>query len=181
MLKVLFIDRDGTLIEEPADFQVDALEKIRLVPGVFSALQRLRDIGYRFVMVSNQDGLGTASFPQEKFEICQAHTLALFESQGIRFDEIFICPHLPEDGCDCRKPGTALLTQYLASNALDIDACAVIGDRETDIELAEALGMKGFRIGDEESSLAWEDIVRALTPGARTAEVSRTTLSLIHI
>ena len=80
MQKILFIDRDGTLIEEPADYQVDALEKVRLVPGVMAALQRLRDIGYRFVMVSNQDGLGTSSFPQEQFELCQSHTLALFES-----------------------------------------------------------------------------------------------------
>ena len=98
MQKVLFIDRDGTLIEEPADYQVDALEKVRLVPGVMAALQRLRDLGYRFVMVSNQDGLGTSSFPQDQFELCQSHTLALFESQGIEFDEIFICPHMPGDG-----------------------------------------------------------------------------------
>jgi len=100
MSKVLFIDRDGTLIEEPDDNQVDALEKIRLVPGVISALQKLRDIGYRFVMVSNQDGLGTPSFPQDRFEICQQHMLALFDSQDICFDEIFICPHRAEDNCE---------------------------------------------------------------------------------
>lgn len=175
MQKVLFIDRDGTLIEEPADYQVDALEKVRLVPGVIAALQRLRDMGYRFVMVSNQDGLGTSSFPREQFELCQSHTLALFESQGIAFDEIFICPHMPGDGCDCRKPGTALLTAYLANTALDIKACAVIGDRETDLELADALGITGFYLGAGETPLTWQDIVVALTPGSRTARVSRTT------
>ena len=98
MLKVLFIDRDGTLIEEPADNQVDALHKVRLVPGVINALQRLRDLGYQFVMISNQDGLGTTSFPQADFDLCQDYTIALFASQGIEFDEILICPHREDDG-----------------------------------------------------------------------------------
>jgi imidazoleglycerol-phosphate dehydratase/histidinol-phosphatase len=175
MQKILFLDRDGTLIEEPQDNQVDALHKIRLVPGVISALQHLRDLGYRFVIVSNQDGLGTASFPQENFELCQEHTLALFASQGIRFDEIFICPHRVVDDCDCRKPKTGLLTQFLASHELDTASCAVIGDRSTDIELADALGFRGFRLGSGEPPLCWDDICNALTPGARTGEESRTT------
>lgn len=175
MQKVLFIDRDGTLIEEPEDRQVDALEKVRLLPGVISALQRLRDLGYRFVMVSNQDGLGTSSFPQAQFELCQQHTLALFESQGITFDEVFICPHWADDNCDCRKPKPGLLTKYLAANALDTNACAVIGDRGTDIELANALGLKGFQIDSGEPALAWDDIIVALTPGTRTGEENRTT------
>lgn len=175
MQKILFLDRDGTLIEEPQDNQVDALHKIRLVPGVISALQHLRDLGYRFVIVSNQDGLGTASFPQENFELCQEHTLALFASQGIRFDEVFICPHQAADGCDCRKPKTGLLTQFLASQELDTASCAVIGDRSTDIELADALGFRGFQLGSGEPPLCWDDICNALTPGARTGEESRTT------
>lgn len=175
MLKVLFIDRDGTLIEEPDDNQVDALEKIRLVPGVINALQKLRDIGYRFVMVSNQDGLGTSSFPQDRFETCQQHMLALFESQGISFDEIFICPHRAEDNCECRKPKPGLLIRYLANNPLETSCCAVIGDRSTDIELAGALGMQGFRIGAGDPPLTWNDIVVALTPGMRTGEESRIT------
>ena len=175
MLKVLFIDRDGTLIEEPADNQVDALHKVRLVPGVFSALQRLRDLGYKFVMISNQDGLGTTSFPLAAFEICQEHTVALFASQGIRFDEILICPHWEDDGCDCRKPRTGLLTRFLASNDLDITSCAVVGDRSTDMELAAALGIRGLQINNGEQPLSWDDICIALTPGARTGKFERNT------
>jgi imidazoleglycerol-phosphate dehydratase/histidinol-phosphatase len=175
MSKVLFIDRDGTLIEEPADDQVDALHKVRLVPGVINALQRLRDLGYRFVMVSNQDGLGTASFPQADFDVCQEHTLALFASQGIRFDEVLICPHREDHGCDCRKPRTGLLTRYLANNDLDMTSCAVVGDRTTDMELAAALGIRGFQINNGEPPLSWGGICAGLTPGARTGEFERNT------
>ena len=175
MLKVLFIDRDGTLIEEPQDNQVDALNKIRLVPGVMNALLRLRDLGYRFVMVSNQDGLGTPDFPQEKFDVGQDHILELFASQGIRFDQVLICPHRADDACDCRKPKTGLLTRFLASHELDTTASAVIGDRSTDIDLAGALGFRGFRLGNGEPPLSWDDIRNALTPGARTGEERRTT------
>jgi imidazoleglycerol-phosphate dehydratase/histidinol-phosphatase len=175
MEKVLFIDRDGTLIEEPADKQVDALHKVRLVTGVISALQRLRDLGYRFVMISNQDGLGTSSFPQSDFEVCQDHTLALFASQGILFDEVLICPHWEDDGCDCRKPRTGLLTRFLANTDLDMASCAVVGDRGTDIQLAEALGIPGFQINNGEPPLSWDDICNALVPGARTGEFARIT------
>ena len=97
--KVLFIDRDGTLIEEPEDFQVDELKKVRLVDNVIPALLELSAHGYRFVMVSNQDGLGTESFPEEQFRTCHDHVLHLFSSQGLTFDEEFICPHLPDDQC----------------------------------------------------------------------------------
>ena len=97
-LKVLFIDRDGTLIEEPHDNQVDALHKICLVNAVIPALLELAGAGYRFVMVSNQDGLGTAAFPEDDFQVCQDHVMALFASQGVTFDEVFICPHFEEDG-----------------------------------------------------------------------------------
>ncbi len=175
MLKVLFIDRDGTLIEEPHDNQVDALEKVRLVPGVMNALLHLKDHGYRFVMVSNQDGLGTPSFPRSDFDRCQDHVLSLFDSQGIRFDEVFICPHRAEDACDCRKPKTGLLTQFLARTELDTSACAVIGDRVSDTELAHALGFRAFQLGSGAPPLGWDDVRGSLVPGARTAEVSRTT------
>ena len=106
--RILFIDRDGTLVEEPNDFQVDALAKVRLVAGVVPALLELAAHGFRFVMVSNQDGRGTQSFPEEQFRVTHEYILALFESQGIAFDEIFICPHLPEDRCECRKPRTGM-------------------------------------------------------------------------
>ena len=174
--KVLFIDRDGTLIEEPHDNQVDALDKIRLVRGVIPALLELADNGYRFVMVSNQDGLGTASFPLEHFEACHEHVIALFESQGIRFDETFICPHFERDGCDCRKPRTGLLSRFLAANNLDNARSAVIGDRETDLELARRLGLRGFLVDPDASyETSWPGIVAALCAGERTAEVTRKT------
>jgi len=175
-LKVLFIDRDGTLIEEPADNQVDALHKVRLVEGVIPALLRLADAGYRFVMVSNQDGLGTESFPYERFEICHQHVLGLFASQGITFDEVFICPHLASEGCDCRKPRTGLLTGYLLRNTIDVGRSAVIGDRPTDLELAERLGLRGFRIAPAESyPNSWSGIAAALEYPARTAVEERRT------
>ena len=174
--KVLFIDRDGTLIEEPHDNQVDSLEKIRLVPGVIPALLELAAHGYRFVMVSNQDGLGTESFPLEQFEACHEHVVALFESQGISFDETFICPHFEADGCECRKPRTGLLTRFLARNNLDSSKSAVIGDRSTDLELAERLGLRGFLVAPDGSwETSWPGIVTALCTGDRIAEIERTT------
>ena len=174
--KVLFIDRDGTLIEEPHDNQVDSLEKIRLVPGVIPALLELADHGYRFVLVSNQDGLGTESFPLEQFEACHEHVVALFESQGISFDETFICPHFEDDGCECRKPRTGLLTRFLARNNMDSAKSAVIGDRSTDLELAERLGLRGFLVDPDASwETSWPGIVTALCSGDRIAEIERTT------
>ena len=174
--KVLFIDRDGTLIEEPHDNQVDSLEKIRLVPGVIPALLELADHGYRFVMVSNQDGLGTESFPLEQFEACHEHVVALFESQGISFDETFICPHFEDDGCECRKPRTGLLTRFLARNNMDSAKSAVIGDRSTDLELAERLGLRGFLVDPDASwETSWPGVVTALCSGDRIAEIERTT------
>lgn len=171
--KVLFVDRDGTLIEEPEDLQVDALGKIRLVNGVIPALLALSRAGFRLVIVSNQDGLGSESFPEAHFRECQDFMLELFASQGIGFDEIFICPHLPEDNCDCRKPRTGLVTRYLAANSIDTAASAVIGDRETDIEFADHLGVRGIRLG--EGHATWEDVVEQLLSGERSAEVLRET------
>lgn len=104
MRKIAFVDRDGTLIIEPADEQVDRLDKVALVPGVVLALTRLRDAGFELVMVTNQDGLGTASFPEPAFRQVQDFVLQLFASQGITFSQIFICPHRRDDQCSCRKP-----------------------------------------------------------------------------
>ncbi len=171
--KVLFIDRDGTLIEEPADFQVDSLDKVRLLPNVIPALLEIRDAGYEFVMVSNQDGLGTDSFPEEDFHPVHDHVIRLFESQGIRFAEELICPHLPGDGCECRKPRTGLLTRYLAATNLDLARSAVIGDRDTDLELARNIGVRGIRVGEDGDD--WPAIADLLCRSERTAIVERAT------
>lgn len=174
--RILFLDRDGTLIHEPADLQVDAVSKVRLTRGVIPALLEISSYGYRFVMVSNQDGLGTEDFPSADFEVVQEHVLALFASQGIEFDKVFVCPHRPEDGCACRKPRTGLLTKFLASTAIDSAASCVIGDRETDLELADNLGIRGLRFDENGPfDLTWPGICQTLKPGARRAEWQRQT------
>jgi len=160
----LFLDRDGTLIEEPTDQQVDHLSKIRFMPGVFPALLRLTEHGYRFVMVSNQDGLGSLAYPRTAFESCQQFILDAFESQGIRFDAVFICPHRARDDCACRKPRTGLLDNWLSQNPIDLSTSAVIGDRATDLEFAANLGVPGYLIirqGSPEKT--WPFIVQTLT------------------
>jgi len=173
---VLFIDRDGTLIEEPADLQVDALEKVRLVNGVIPALIELSRDGFRLVIVSNQDGLGTDSFPEPDYKVCQDHMLGLFGSQGITFDEIFVCPHLPDAGCDCRKPRAGLLTRFLAETELDLARSAVIGDRETDMQLAQKIGVAGYLLdAGGGGGKSWSEIVVALCHAERQATVSRST------
>ena len=175
-VKVLFIDRDGTLVAEPDDHQVDSVEKVQLLCGVIPALLGLERAGYRFVMVSNQDGLGTQSFPQNDFDGAHKHILRLFNSQGIEFDETFICPHFADDNCDCRKPKTGLLTRYLAGTSLDSDASAVIGDRHTDMELAEKLGLRGFQVAEDGSyEQSWKGVSNALIGGSRIAVVERKT------
>ncbi|QDP72001.1 bifunctional histidinol-phosphatase/imidazoleglycerol-phosphate dehydratase HisB [Legionella israelensis] len=141
MEKILFIDRDGTLVEEPSDFQVDALDKIRLCAHVIPSLLSLKKAGYRLIMVSNQDGLGTHLFPQLAFQQAHDFILNLFSSQGIEFSEVFICPHQQVDNCHCRKPETGLLDGFLRSTQIDYDNSWVIGDRETDKRLAENLGV----------------------------------------
>jgi imidazoleglycerol-phosphate dehydratase / histidinol-phosphatase len=170
--RVLFIDRDGTLIEEPADQQIDSLQKLRLLPGVIPALLRLRDAGYTFVMVSNQDGLGTESFPEPTFREPHEFLRSLLASQGIRFEAEFICPHFAKENCACRKPRTGLLDQYMVDTPIDRSHSYVIGDRETDLQLAANLGVTGLRIG---SDLDWPQIAARLTTAARRAEVKRRT------
>jgi imidazoleglycerol-phosphate dehydratase / histidinol-phosphatase len=170
----LFIDRDGTLVEEPPDEQLDSLEKIRFLPGVFAALNELKRRGYRFVMVTNQDGLGTASLPQPAFEQPHEFILEAFRSQGIEFDRIFVCPHFKADNCSCRKPKTGLVEPFVRAGTVDLSSSAVIGDRDTDLEFAANLGVRGIRVrrhGTTEET--WPQIVRALT--ARRARVERRT------
>ncbi len=170
----LFIDRDGTLVEEPPDEQVDSLEKVRFLPGVFAALSELKARGYRFVMVTNQDGLGTASLPHEHFRKPQDFILEAFRSQGIEFDAIFVCPHFKTDACSCRKPRTGLVEEFMRAGTVDLTASAVIGDRDTDLQFAANLGVRGLRVrrnGRPEET--WPEIVRELT--ARRARVQRRT------
>jgi imidazoleglycerol-phosphate dehydratase/histidinol-phosphatase len=173
-MKVVFVDRDGTLVEEPPDEQVDALHKIRFMPGVFAALTQLRDAGYRFAIVTNQDGLGTASFPTENYERAQGFIVDAFASQGIVFDAVFVCPHFRADGCDCRKPSTKLVTDWVRDHGVDLAASAMIGDRDTDLEFAARLGVRGLRVlRDGPADTAWPAIVQALL--ARRATVERRT------
>ena len=173
---VLFIDRDGTLVLEPEDQQVDRLDKVRFVPGVFAALQALKEAGYRLVMDTNQDGRGTASFPEELFAVPQAFIIEAFASQGLTFDAVFICPHKPHEGCHCRKPLTGLLDPWLAHNPIDRSRSAVIGDRDSDLELAKNLGVDGLRLlPDGGPEHTWPAIVRCLTGRHRTARITRKT------
>jgi imidazoleglycerol-phosphate dehydratase/histidinol-phosphatase len=174
--KVLFIDRDGTLINEPEDQQIDSLQKLRLLPGVVPALLKLRDAGYTFVMVSNQDGLGTPSFPEPSFKEPHEFLRELLQSQGIHFEAEFICPHFERDGCACRKPKTGLLDDYLRSHPIDKERSYVIGDRETDLQLARNIGIRGLRIGiDGADTHTWESLCAELTQQERTAHVNRKT------
>jgi imidazoleglycerol-phosphate dehydratase/histidinol-phosphatase len=172
--KVAFLDRDGTLIEEPPDEQVDALAKIRFVPGVFAALAALRDAGYLLAIVTNQDGLGTTSFPREAYEAPQQFMLDAFASQGIVFDAVFVCPHRPADGCACRKPGTALVEQWVRERGVDLARSAMVGDRDTDLAFAARLGVRGLRLRPGGSAAeSWPAIVAELT--ARRARIARRT------
>jgi imidazoleglycerol-phosphate dehydratase/histidinol-phosphatase len=174
--RILFIDRDGTIIEEPHDQQVDSLRKLRLLPHVIPALLELQKSGYRLVLVSNQDGLGTASFPEPHFREPQDFLRTLLASQGITFDAEFFCPHFPADGCDCRKPRTGLLTDFLATHRVDATDSYVIGDRDTDMQLAANLGLEGLRVrADGADGATWTAIVARLCGRDRTAQVQRNT------
>ncbi len=167
--KVLFVDRDGTLIEEPPDEQVDSIEKIRFMPDVFAALRAARAAGFKLAMVTNQDGLGTASFPQAAFDIPHGFMMDAFSSQGIEFDAVFVCPHRKDDGCDCRKPKTRLVEDYLRN--VDLAASAMIGDRATDIEFARNLGVRGLLVRRHGNAAeTWPAIVRTLTESKAVIE-----------
>ncbi|HEY0179285.1 MAG TPA: bifunctional histidinol-phosphatase/imidazoleglycerol-phosphate dehydratase HisB [Dokdonella sp.] len=171
--KILFVDRDGTLIEEPPDEQIDDYAKFRLLPGTISALKRFVAAGYELVMVSNQDGLGSASFPQADFDGPQRLLLEILESEGVRFREVLIDPSLPAEHAPTRKPGVGLVRHYLVPGALDRERSAVVGDRETDLEFARNIGIRGLRVGAGGSD--WPAIARLLLDAPRTARVVRAT------
>jgi len=173
--KVLFIDRDGTLVEEPADEQVDRIDKVKLMPDVIPALLKLQDAGYELIIVSNQDGRGTSSFPEEHFTTTQNFIRDIFSSQGIRFAEEFYCPHFLKDNCECRKPKTGLLADYL-KQPIDLKNSYVIGDRETDLQLAANLGIQGIRVATVRNVGAkWTDIALRLGKRERVADIIRRT------
>jgi len=181
MKKVLFIDRDGTIITEPPDEQVDTIEKFQFLPGVITALSHIvRETDYELVMVTNQDGLGTESFPEETFWPSHNKMLQILKGEGVEFAEIFIDRTFPEDNCPTRKPGTAMLTKYMAQG-VDLDSSFVIGDRISDLQLAKNLGCKAIFINSKEDPLAlfsitdWNDIYKYLKAIPRTAKVGRNT------
>ncbi|OCA54432.1 bifunctional histidinol-phosphatase/imidazoleglycerol-phosphate dehydratase HisB [Photorhabdus namnaonensis] len=172
--KLLFIDRDGTLITEPpTDFQVDRLDKLALETGVIPALLTLQKSGFRLIMITNQDGLGTDSFPLEQFEPPHNLMMQIFSSQGIHFDEVLICPHKPEEHCHCRKPEIKLVEKYLAEGLMDTANSYVIGDRETDLRLAKNMGIQGLRYHPK--NLGWSTISEQLTRQDRYAHIQRVT------
>jgi imidazoleglycerol-phosphate dehydratase/histidinol-phosphatase len=183
MKKVLFIDRDGTIIvEPPEDFQVDSLEKLEFLPLAISSLKRLQDFGYELVMVTNQDGRGTSSFPEEDFQKPHQKMLNILNKEGISFAEIFVDDSFPEANSPNRKPNTGLLTNYLISNLIDLHNSFTIGDRETDIQLAVNLGCKAIFYSDQPqekavlSSKNWLEITNYLTRKKdRIVELERNT------
>ncbi len=187
MKRVLFIDRDGTLIREPDDFQVDALEKLRFIPGVITQLGRIaRETDFVLVMVTNQDGMGTDGFPESAFYPAQNFVLDTLASEGIVFADVFVDSTMPHENAPTRKPGTAMLTKYLYG--YDLANSYVIGDRPTDVQLARNLGSKAIYIENASFPLGelagdgvhtvdgWEEIYAILTaPDRRVVQHTRKT------
>ena len=171
--RILFLDRDGTLIIEPEDKQIDSLDKLELVDGVIPALLKLKEAGYEFVIVSNQDGLGTASNPFEKFQPPHDKMLSLFSSQGITFSAEHIDPHFESEASPNRKPDIGMVLNYLKSGDLNLEDSWVIGDRQTDLQLAENMGIGGMRCGPDGES--WQEIARQLCGRPRRGVVRRDT------
>ena len=168
--KALFIDRDGTILVEPADEQIDALDKFAFVPGAISGLKALTGLGYELVLVSNQDGLGTPSFPEETFWPCQNLMLNTLKGEGIVFDNILIDKTFPHENVPTRKPGTGMLGAYM-DGSYDLAASFVIGDRETDVKLAGNLGAKALQVGP----MTWAEIAEAVRSSSRQVTIARKT------
>ena len=194
--RVLFIDRDGTLVLEPKNYQLDCLSKLEFYPKAFQFLSKIaKELDFELAMVTNQDGLGTTSFPEETFWPTQNFILKAFENEGITFDEIFIDKSFPEDNAPTRKPRTGMLTKYLNNPKYDLENSFVIGDRITDVELAKNLGSKAIFIKNEENlggneiatslealqnvialqTNEWQKIYEFLKLNERTASISRKT------
>ncbi len=189
--KVIFIDRDGTIIKEPADEQIDSLEKLEFVPGVISGLRALTGLDYELVLATNQDGLGTASFPEETFHPAHNKMLSTLAGEGITFNDQLIDRTFPDEGAPTRKPETGMFGKYMTPD-YDLKSCYVIGDRLTDIMLAHNLGAKGILVASEEEGWAalrranleedcvlvsdsWEQIAEFIRRGERRVEIERVT------
>lgn len=172
--KFLFIDRDGTLIAEPqSDYQVDRFDKLAFEPEVIPSLLKLQQAGYQLVMITNQDGLGSDSFPQDSFDGPHQLMMQVFTSQGVRFNEILICPHFAADNCACRKPKTQMVSAWLVDGVMDTANSYVIGDRDTDMTLAKNMGISGLHYNYD--GLNWVKITEKLTQRNRYAHVERNT------
>ena len=172
--KILFIDRDGTLIEEPEDEQIDSFEKLVFVKDMFKNLRFIAErLDFKLVMVSNQDGLGTDSFPEETFWPVHRFILQSLAGEGVVFDAQHIDRHFPEDNSPMRKPGIGMLTEYIDNPAYDLANSYVIGDRDTDRQLADNLGCKALILGKD--GMDWNKIAEILFAGERIAEMRRTT------
>ena len=173
MKKAIFVDRDGTIIVEPPieeNEQVDSLEKLSFIPGAISGLKNLTGLGYELVLASNQDGLGTPSFPEETFYPAQNKMLQTLSGEGVTFDDILIDRSFPQDDAPTRKPRTGMFTKYLGGE-YDLASSFVIGDRQTDMTLASNLGARGLQLGP----LSWEEIVREVRSSTRLATIKRKT------
>lgn len=169
MKKAVFVDRDGTIIVEPADEQIDSLEKLEFVPGAISGLKALTGIGYEIVLASNQDGLGTDSFPEETYWPAHNKMLKTLEGEGVVFDDQLVDRTFPEEGAPTRKPGTGMFGKYM-SGEYDLSACYVIGDRESDVELARNLGAIPIRLGE---GTGWKEAVDIIRGGSRRVIIER--------
>ncbi|MFO3705520.1 bifunctional histidinol-phosphatase/imidazoleglycerol-phosphate dehydratase HisB [Xanthomonas codiaei] len=177
MTPILFVDRDGTLIAEPADYQIDAYEKLRFVDNVIPAMLKLRDAGYQFVIVTNQDGLGSESYPRASFDGPNNLMLQIFASQGIEFREVLIDCSWPADNAPTRKPGVGLMLPYLQDRSIDWARSAMVGDRVTDIQFAQNLNIRGFQLRTAEFGGEWDwpSIAHELADAPRRAVVQRNT------
>ncbi len=195
MKKLLFIDRDGTLVLEPEDYQVDSFQKLKFYPQVFTYLSKIaKELDYELVMVTNQDGLGTASHPEENFWPIQNFIIETFESENVKFEDIFIDKTFAKDNAPTRKPNTGLLTKYFDKDTYDLENSFVIGDRITDVKLAKNLNSKAIFINNDENlgadeilenddleniialkTTSWKEIYEFLKLKNRTSEIIRNT------
>lgn len=195
MKKLLFIDRDGTMILEPSDYQVDSFEKLEFYPEAFTYLGKIaKELDYELIMVTNQDGLGTEAHPEEKFWPIQNFVMKAFENEGVKFDAVYIDKTFAKENAPTRKPNTGLLTQYINNSVYDLAKSFVIGDRITDVKLAQNLGAKGIFIANDEAlganeisknedlndtialkTTSWKEIYELLKLENRTASIERNT------